>query len=75
MENVNYQIIENRCEAALIDFNYHEETSSWLLEHKSFFDENLFHINTVVSNRESVGYNYPNIIKFYFSYTKMNENR
>lgn len=72
MENVNYQIIENMCEAALIDLNYHEDITSWLSEHKFFFDENLMHINLIVSNPETLGFNFPHIMNFYFVYTKKN---
>ena len=36
MEHVNYQIIDNMCEAALIDLNYHEDQNTWLHEHKFF---------------------------------------
>ena len=75
MENVNYQIIDNMCEAALIDLNYHEDQNTWLHEHKFFFEYNLHHLNEVVFNQENEGKDFPNILKFFFTFTKISGNK
>ena len=63
------------CEAALIDLNYHEDQSTWLLEHKFFFDHNLHQLNEVVFELENEGKDFPNILKFFFTYTNIIGNK
>jgi hypothetical protein len=64
-QSIIYQIMNNKCEAALIDFYFHEDGITWITENKSLF--NAIHGNQLyTSNGASKQFVY--LLPFYNLY-------
>ena len=72
MNKLEYQLIDNKCESALIDFHFHEDATSWIKENKNLFDLVVSNPvdQSVFANEYLDGFIFKHIFEFHATYSK-----
>ena len=72
MNRNEYQIIDNKCEGAMIDFHFHEDATSWIVENKYLFELILSNpVDQSVYAKEYLnGFIFNHIFEFHATYSR-----